>query len=242
MSNHTSTIRRLAAGLATTAAVVVPAVATAGAASASDLTGFDQPKQFEPVPIGEIPTLEPVVDVKFDPFIPAPLPCFGWWCDNNPFTLPDYVAGFDSIPSVTSTYDGQVATPYYARISNKGFVKGGPVWSSLSARGGDILAIEPVNPWRSDLRFEQVSDTATTTAPKDAAHLDDAWIVHDTDGIGFSRADTVYVRIWVTGTGDAELVVDANEHVGVDALGSPRPDGYRPAELTRSNNHVEFTV
>ena len=227
---------RVAASLAAAAAVLVPSLADGTIASAGG---------FEPPPI-DLPKIDrPILDSKIPitPFDPVPLPCLGWWCTTpSIFLQPDYVASFDNISSETRTYDGEIATPYYVTIYNKGFSNPGDVYSTIAARGGKVLAIEGVHTAYPDLQTGPVSDTATTSAPFAVSFLDDAWIVHDTDGYDVGYSNRRYLRVWVTGTGDAELVVRVNEHVGADLLGSPGLAGYRRAEITRSNNTVEFTV
>jgi hypothetical protein len=250
MSNLTDPARPLTrrrshhlARLVVAAGVLAASLAVGSAASAK--TPDDPGKGLPGAPL----PFEPIVvdDIKL-PSIPRtpsiPLPCFGWWCDTPlvPLSLPDYATSFDNISSSNSYYQGIRAVPYYVTIRNVGSSNPGAVWSTFASPDGEILGIEPVGSYRTDIAAAPAADTARWSAPFAISYLDDAWIVQDTDGIppGFGYNDKVYVRVWMAGWDRPELIVSANEHVGVDYLGALTPASYQHDEVTRSNNKISF--
>lgn len=174
-------------------------------------------------------------------FDPPPLPCWSWWCD-VPLRLPDYDVTSDYVPGARGYFEGQKAIPYYIKIRNIGNADPGAVWSTLASPDGEILAVQPVSSWRTDIVAEPLSSTARWSAPHAIGYLDDGWVVHDTNGIptGYGYSDQVYLRVWMAGWDRPELIVSANDHAGVDFLGAVVPS-YRPhAEVTRDNNRDSF--
>ncbi len=242
------------ARLAVTAGVLTASFAVGSAASAqspdkSDKGVPDAPVPFEQIPfekdaIGDkLPTLPKGPSFDLPSFEPQ-LPCFSWWCDTSPFVLPDYESSFDNVSSTNSYYNGAKAVPYYVSIRNIGLTNPGAVWSTLASPDGEILGVEPVGSWRTDITAAPVSDTARSSAPLAFSFLDDAWVVQDSNGIptGYGYADKVYIRVWMAGWDRPELIVSANEHVGVDYLGALTSVNYQHTELTRTNNKISFTL
>lgn len=258
MQNLTSSTRSLTRHLgrfAVAAGVVAASLAVGTGASAQSKGDYGKGLPGAGIPSDSIP-LVPIDTDKFDlPSIPKgpsfdlpsfepQLPCFGWWCNTPVFSLPDYETTFDAISSTNQYFNGVRAVPYYVSIRNIGFSNPGAVWSTFASADGEILGIEPVGSWRTDIVAAPVSDTAEMAAPFAVSYLDDAWVVHDTNGIptGNAYADKVYVRVWMAGWDRPELIVSANEHVGVDYLGALTPVNYQHAELTRSNNKISFNL
>ena len=244
---RTRTITRGFGRLAVVAGVVTASLAVGAAASAKSPDDSGKglpgtPVPFEPIDIGnKLPSLPKGPSFDLPSFGPQ-LPCYGWWCNNPVFLLPDYESSFDPIPSSNSYYNGVRAVPYYVSIRNVGFSNPGAVWSTFASADGEILGIEPVGSYRTDVTAARVADTARWAAPFAVSYLDDAWVVQDSNGIptGNAYADKVYVRVWMAGWDRPELIVSANEHVGVDQLGALTPAGYQHAEVTRTNNRISF--
>ncbi len=238
--------------LAATAGILTTSLAVGSGASAQTPDDFGGKFPGAPIPIPKpIPT-DPIIikDIKL-PKIPKapriPLPCFGWWCDVplTPVALPDYVSSFDAISAVNGWYEGEKAVPYYVKVNNIGNADPGAVWTTLASPNGEILAVEPVGTWRTEIVAQPVSWTARWTAPLATEFLDGAWVVQDTNGIpaGSGYAEMVYVRVWMAGWDRPELIVSANDHVGVEELGALIPfEPYRHDEVTRDNNRISFSL
>jgi hypothetical protein len=225
--------------LAAAAGILTTSLAIGSVASAQSPDRFaEKPPAPAPIVVDDfkLPTISTVPSI--------PLPCLGWWCNISFQPLPDYVAGYDAIPEVNRWYRGRKAVPYYVRINNIGNADPGAVWTTLASPDGEILAVENVQTWRTDISVEPVSRTARRTAPFAASFLDDAWLVQDRNGIPAHSgyADMVYVRVWMAGWDRPELIVSANDHVGVEELGALTPTGYRHHEVTRANNRVTFAL
>lgn len=252
MTKHTRSARSIPCNLRRAATVAAVAAGVLASSLAVGTTALAQSpngpgKRFPDAPI----PFDPIVadDIKLPPIAKSswfniPLPCFGWWCEIPLLPLPDYEASFDNISSLNGWYEGQRAVPYYVSINNVGNGDPGAVWTTLASRDGEILGVEPVGSWRTDISAQPVAWTARWTAPHATSFLDDAWVVQDTNGIPADSgyADKVYVRVWMAGWDRPELIVSANEHVGVDQLGALTPSNYRHNEVTRSNNRIEFNL
>lgn len=242
----TTRLGRLALAAGVLAASLAASLAVGSAASAK--TPDDGGKQ---LPSPQLP-FQPAEKLPSKPDLPAfdipgfdiPLPCFGWWCHTPVFLLPDYETSFDNVSSANSYYNGVPAVPYYVSIRNIGMTNPGAVWSTFASPDGEILGIEPVGSWRTDIVAAPLADTAEHSAPLAFDYIEDGWVVQDTNGIptGSAYADKVYVRVWMAGWGRPELVVSANDHAGVEHLGATTPVGYRYAEVTRDNNRISFTL
>ncbi len=160
--------------------------------------------------------------------------CLGWWCERAPqFFQPDLVTSSDYVPGDCSTRDGQTVKPYYFFISNNGVVDAGAHWTTVSVRGGSIVAVEPTSFGSAPgIVASPVSNTAKMSAP--------LAVDHHTDGL--AAGGYYYIRIDVEGCDRNEVTVEANTHVGVDLLGSATPGPiYRIAETTRNNNNDTVT-
>jgi hypothetical protein len=251
MKHPTSPARPIAhlGRLAVAAGVVAASLAIGSAASAKSPNDAGRylpsaPIPFNPIDVGDkLPSLPKSPSFDLPSFEPQ-LPCFGWWCTTPVFLLPDYESSFDYISSSNSYFNGARAVPYYVSIRNIGKANPGAVWSTFASPDGQILGIEPVSSWRTDISAAPVSDTARSSAPLAFSYIDDAWVVEDSDGIpaGYGYNDKVYVRVWMAGWDRPELIVSANEHVGVDYLGALTPVNYQHTEVTRTNNKISFTL
>lgn len=238
----TRSITRRLGLLAAAAGILTTSFAVGSGASAQSPDDFGG--KFPGVPIPVAPKL-PAPTIKL-PTIPKnptlPLPCFNWWCTTPVFQLPDYEASFDPIPAQNGWFEGQKAVPYYVTIRNIGSSNPGAVWSTLASPNGQILGVENVKSWQTDISAQPVSDTARWSAPNVIRFLDDAWVVRDSNGIptGYAYNDVVYLRVWMAGWNRPELIVSANDHAGVEELGALTPTNYRHTETTRDNNRITF--
>lgn len=145
----------------------------------------------------------------------------------------DISATINPIPSGRVRHRGQRARSLDRTSRKDGEHSAAPLWSSVAVLGSSVLDIEVVRTQR-DVEFDQAASDARSRAPIGRRHLDEAWLLRHSDGLG--RSARSCLRVWIAGWKAVEMVVFTNLHVGVEYLGAPRPVDYCGVEASAYEN------